>query len=343
MLRRPVIFVILAAAACGPAPPPPATDVTLDPPATGQGFQLAAAPFDVPSGAEVQRCYFFTVPGTGTDPVWISRTVAAQNPGSHHLNVFRVKTVEALDGKDGDVVDGGECWRSANWATWPLVTNSQESTAGHNVVDWALPDGVAHRFVPGEKLMLQTHYVNAATQHTPGRGKALINFHRYPGAGTPMELGTVFATNQNIRVCPGDTNRAFSTTCKFAKTPVTIIAANGHFHSRGSRFEIGAVDATNTQIGPMFYTSTTWDEPPFSRDLGIVVPALGGIDYTCSYNYQRPLRACANAKNDCQPADGTCSDATASCCISFGGHVEVQEHCNAFVYYYPRIENVSCF
>src|SRR5207244_1545645 len=160
-------------------------------------------------GQEVQRCYFFTVPGTGTDPLWVSRTIATQNPGSHHLNVFRVKTVVALDGQNGQIVDGGECWKSGNWADWPLVINSQESTEGKNTVDWTLPDGVASKFMPGEKLMLQTHYVNASTQKTPGHGKGIINFYKYQGTATPMELGTVFATNQNIRICPGDTNKSF--------------------------------------------------------------------------------------------------------------------------------------
>ena len=315
------------ALACAGCPGP--SDVQLAPPAPGTGFQLATGGFAVPRGAEVQRCYFFRVPGSGTAPLWVGRIVAAQNPGSHHMNVFRVRTILQLDGEDGAMVDGGECWKSGNWADWPLVMNSQQSADGNNVVDWTLPDGVAHGFTPGEKLMLQTHYVNASTQSTPGRGKALVNFSFLPAGGNPpVALGTVFATDQNIRICPGDTDKRFYATCRFARgQPVTVLAANGHFHSRGRRFEINVVDAANHAAGAPFYTSTEWADPVFLRDLTIAVPAGGGVGYTCSYT---------------MPPSG-CGDPADACCATFGPHVETQEHCNAFVYYYPKLDDATCF
>jgi hypothetical protein len=321
MLR---LSVLLGLAACHNGPSP---DVVLDPPPSGQGFQLATQSFDVPAGMEKQICYFFTVPGTGTDPIWIHRTTAALNPGSHHLNVFRVNTVKNLDGNNGDVIDGGECWTSSNWADWPLVINNQQSNPGENVVDWTLPTDVAHRFTPGEKLMVQIHYVNATTQQTPGHGKGIINFWNYTGS-SPIELGTVFATNQNIKVCPGDVNKSFYTTCRFAKAgPVTVIGANGHFHSRGVEFQINAVDSMNTTMGDPFYTSTTWNDPPFMRDLNVTIPQMGGFGWTCDYSMSA----------------SDCGDPTKSCCATFGGHVDTQEHCNAFVYYYPKSQDAACF
>jgi hypothetical protein len=293
-------------------------DVHLDPP--GNGFQLATAPFAVAKGTEVQRCFFFRVP----KDFQVGRIVAAVNAGSHHMNVFRVKTIVALDGEDGAVVDGGECWRSGNWADWPLVMNSQE---GGNTVDWTLPAGVVQRFTAGEKLMLQTHYVNAATQQTPGRGKALVNFESASGPGPFVELGTVFSTDQNIRICPGQ-SRKFSNTCRFARAgPVTVLAANGHFHSRGVKFEIGVADDANQPVGGPFYTSTQWADPPFLNQLALAVPKGGGITYSCAF--EMPANDCAD------PAD--------SCCATFGPHVETQEHCNAFVYYYPKADDATCF
>ncbi len=321
-MRLPVL-ACLALAGC-PAPQPMDTDVHLDPPPSG--FQLATDSFDVAAGTETQRCYFFTVPGTGADPVWINRVVATQNPGSHHLNIFRVNTVKMLDGNPGDVVVDGECFKSGNWADWPLVTNLQNSTPSDNLNDWTLPAGVAHKFMPGEKLMLQIHYVNATTQKTPGHGKGIVNFYQVPAAQVTAELGTVFATDQNIRVCPGDSNKMFETSCRFAKQPVTVIGANGHFHSRGVKFEIAPYDSTNG-AGADFYTSTTWDDPPFDQNLNVQIPLNGGVDWKCTYSM--PSDACGN------PMD--------SCCVTFGGHVETQEHCNAFIYYYPKIDNVSCF
>ena len=314
---RAALLLLILTAACPGGP----QDVQLSPPASG--FQLATEPFEVPSGQEVQRCYFFKVPGTGTDPLWVTRLVAAVNTGSHHMNIFRVKTVHALDGNQGDVVDGGECWKSSNWADWPLVMNSQE---GGNTVDWKLPDGVAHKFTPGEKLMLQIHFVNAATQKTPGRGKGIINFEKGDPTRTYAELGTVFATDQNLRICPGDTNKAFALTCRFARQPVTILAANGHFHSRGVKFEMAVSDAQNN-AGGLFYTSSSWSDPLFLHDLTEQVPQGGGVFFRCTYT---------------MPASD-CADAADACCATFGGHVETQEHCNAFVYYYPKLDDASCF
>jgi len=311
------LALLLLMGACGGA-----HDVQLAPPK--EGFQLATDAFAVPLGQEVQRCYFFRVPGSGTDPLWVSHIVAAVNAGSHHMNVFRVRSIVALDGEDGTVVDGGECWKSGNWADWPLVMNSQE---GGQIVDWTLPDGVAHRFTPGEKLMLQSHFVNAATQKTPGRGKAIVNFERAAaGAATPMELGTVFATDQNIRICPGDQGVAFAQTCRFARQPVTVLAANGHFHSRGVKFEMFASDAQN-QAGAQFYVSNAWNDPPFLRGLAVPIAQGGGVFFRCTYSM----------------AAGACADPNDHCCATFGPHVETQEHCNAFVYYYPKLDDATCF
>src|SRR6185503_6468805 len=142
------------------------TDVTLDPPVSLElGWQYSIPSFPVDPGVEVQQCFFFTVPSA--EQAFVSRIEIAQTTGTHHMNIFRVKTIKNLDGENGTVVRDGECWKPTNWSDWPLVVNSQNE--GH--VEFNLPEGVAHRFEAREKLMLQTHYVNATTQATPGLGK----------------------------------------------------------------------------------------------------------------------------------------------------------------------------
>jgi hypothetical protein len=317
----------LLLAACGPANEhlvDGVTQVELAPPASLEaGWQLSIAPFSVASGQEVQRCYFFQVPYD--QAVFVHKIEVAQTTGSHHMNLFRVRTARNLIGKDGDTVVDGECWKPTNWSDWPLVVNSQRE--GHVVLE--LPEGVAHRFDPGEMLMVQTHYVNATTQVTPAEGKVLINLNRMPAEAVTAELGTAFATNQNIKICPGQTNQRFETTCRFAHdTPVTIFGANGHFHSRGRRFTISTFDPQAGAGATPFYESREWDDPPLATNLGVAVPAGGGVSYACEYTV-RPDQ---------------CGDPANDCCFTFGGHVEYQEHCNAFVYYYPRsASDVNCF
>jgi hypothetical protein len=300
------------------------SDVTLKPPSTPeQGWQLSIPPFSLEAGQELQQCYFFEVPYD--QPVFVNHIAIAQTAGTHHMNVFRVRTIGGLSGADGDVVVDGECWNAPNWADWPLIVNSQNE----GNVELELPEGVAHRFEAHEKIMLQTHYVNAKTQRTPSMGKVLVNFDRIPERAVTAELGTAFATNQNLRVCPGQSSVTFETTCRFAKDqPVTIFGANGHFHSRGRVFTMSLFDPREGKSTP-FYENRSWDEPLFAKNLGLEVPARGGISYSCEFS----------------AAPQECGDPNDNCCFTFGGKVEFQEHCNAFIYYYPRRSDtdVNCF
>jgi hypothetical protein len=309
--------VALLLAACGgdpdPSEPTPPGDVDLPDPGPG-GFQLETGLIPVQPGEEVQSCYFFEVPFDHA--VWVNHVELAQNQGSHHMNVFRVKTVVNLDGEPGSVIEGGECWNAPNWADWPLLVNSQSSGAE----DWQMPEGVALRLEPHEKIMLQSHYVNATTQVTPSSGKAVVNFHGVDEGEVRDEMGTLFATNQNIEVCPGQASVKYEATCKVAtEGPVTVAAANGHFHSRGKRFTMETFDA-RTGEGERFYESLVWDDPPFERGLAAEIPKDGGIRWTCEFG---------------APPDA-CGDPEKACCFTFGPKVETSEHCNAFVYYYPR-------
>lgn len=309
---------------CGNDDPksPEPSEVTLPDPGPN-GWQWTTGLFEVEQGAEVQDCYFFEVPFD--HPVFVNRITAIQNDGSHHMNVFRLRTIKALDGNPGDVVKGGECWKSGNWADWPLVANNQSDG---KLEDWSMPDGVAMRFEAREKLMLQTHYVNASTQETPADGKVVINFEGIEEAQVQAEMGTLFATNQNIRICPGEQKKTFESTCKIAADgPVKINAANGHFHSRGDRFSMSPWDELAGK-GTEFYQSLDWDDPPLVKDLAVDVSQNGGVTWTCEFS----------------AAPDECGDPADDCCFTFGGHVEYQEHCNAFVYYWPRGKtDKTCF
>lgn len=323
--RRHGVTLMVGLWVSGCAPEQPPIDVSLDAPGPGQGFQLSIPNFEVPGGTEVQDCYFVKAPSVET---WVNHVVIAQNPGTHHLNVFRLRTRNNLWGQPGDVVHGGECWVSSNWADWPLVANSQKSSPTDPVNDWTLPKGVALKFDPDEVLMVQTHYINAAVQKTPGTGKVYVNFYSTPKESVTVgELGTLFATNQNIHICPGEEQKRFTTTCRFATKPITITAANSHFHSHGVDFTLRATDAKGNESAP-FYENHSWDDPKWATDMQIQIPENGGISYSCSFTLP----------------PGDCGDPEDKCCVSFGPHNQTQEHCNVFAYYYPKLDsNVVCF
>ena len=320
----------------------------LDPLSDYEGMWVRTPEFDVGAGEEIQDCYFFRVPPQSRGTLMVDRLHLALNPGSHHMNVFRVKTIRMLDpaagspidlgGVRGTVVRGGECWEPPNWQNWPLVTNSQQSQEDDPVLVWNLPTGVATRFDPGEMLMMQVHYVNAVTQDTPYRGRAGINFYRSHD-DDPMELGTLFATQQNVRVCRSDPRLTFDGTCSIPARTHTVAAVNGHFHSRGLRFSVYAWDGITTELPPTsarFYQSQRWSEPDMRTGLAVPLAPGGGIWWTCEYQWSEPPGGCA-AIDALDPLHAN------DCCYTFGPTVETSEHCNVFLYYYPKSDDIDCF
>jgi hypothetical protein len=329
----------------------------LDPPPSGQGFQFGTPEFAVPSGNEEQDCYFFQVSDLAmsggldpTQPINLHHIQVAQRVGSHHMNIFRVKTIVDLGPAGGLVQKGtngvGQCFVSSNWADWPLVANSQQE----GDVDWTYPDGVANVFQPDEWLMLQTHFVNASTQETPAEGEVHVNFWTIPDSEVTAQMGTIFATKQSIRICESNPTPTFSGSCQInSAAPVTIIGANGHFHSRGKEFDMYTWDGTSITTPPVsdrFYQSLVWNEPPMlhSPQLEVSVQASGGVFYTCSYQWQEPPVSIGCAGLDAYDQKKYMTPtADLDCCYTFGPQVDLNEHCNAFVYYYPKQDDVNCF
>ena len=120
----------------------------------------------------------------------------------------------------------------------------------------------------------------------------------------------------------------------------TVIAANGHFHSRGTDFRIWSWDGVSTTRPPdsdRFYASERWDEPEMATGLNVQLPQTGGIWWTCDYQWREP-------EGGCEAVDARDPEHANDCCYTFGPKVESSEHCNVFLYYYPKVtESVTCF
>lgn len=332
----------------------------LSAPLTGKGFQFGTVLFPVDPNTEVQNCYFFKISDLAakggldpSQPVNLHRVELVQKHGSHHMNIFRVAGAKkALDPSTGNVEGKngvGECFKSTNWSEWPLVANTQSS----GEIDWTFPDGVANVFQPDEWLMLQTHYVNASSQKSPEGGQVAVNFHTMAKEEVKHEMGTLFATNQNIRICKSNPTPTFESSCSFkSDQPIQIIGANGHFHGRGKTFKMFNWDG-KTVASPgesaKFYESATWDEPPMLRSpqLSLTVPPGGGVRYSCDYQWTPPTAEAGGceALDKFDATKPNAKDKPADCCYNFGPIVERNEHCNAFVYYYPKqpTGSVNCF
>lgn len=360
MRRLGLSLLSLGVAACGSTPveEPQFQPWTLPDLTDEEGLSLRLPAEDIPAATESQNCYFIRVPDlNGGKDFFVEKVHMAINPGSHHMNVFRVKTIGSLRPEDGEPIKigpydatlvkgyddffGNPCWDSAAWADWPLVANSQNSEPENPYTEWQLPENVGIRFSPGEMLMIQTHYVNTSIQAAPAGGKVGINFHRWRGADEPMEMGSLFATKQTIRVCRSQGTAQYSGTCSFPPgQQVTISAANGHFHSRGKKFSIYTWDGQSITQPPaehMFYESSSWDHPPMTTGIDVPAPMGGGVWYTCDFQWLPPT------PGTCDEVDAKDPEKAGDCCYTFGGNTDVGEHCNVFLYYYPRVDENDVF
>ena len=352
-MRITIGFVLLLTA-CGPSEtfePWALEDLTAD-----KGFSLRSPDVTLAEGEESQICYFVQAPDiNGGEDYFISKVDMAQNPGSHHLNVFRVNTILGLAPEMGEPTMMGEhpatvvngyadffgnpCWDSANWADWPLLANTQNSEPDNPYYRWQLPENVGIRITPGEMLMVQSHYVNYGDQVTPWGSKFGINFHRFATGTTPMEMGSLFATQQSIRICESTPTATFSGTCRFPAGTHTIEALNGHFHSRGKELRVytwDGVSDTHPTEDAHLYTSTRWDDPPMVTNVGREVAEGGGVWWDCQYQWHEPV------VESCDDVNAKDTNGQGDCCYTFGGNVDVGEHCNLFLYYYPRTDDVFC-
>ena len=269
-------------------------DVLLDPPRfRAKGFSSTCRSSTSPPAT---RCRAATSSRSRAPPGRTCGSTTSSSPGTpgtHHINVFRVKTVVGLGGQPGDVVTSanghGPCFVSSNWADWPLVANTP---AGGTTIDWTLPDGVGQKFSGGELLMVQIHFVNATTQKTPEGGGAAPSTStrrraRRRWRWAPSSRPT--RTSASARATP---TRPFETHCKTPLSGATIVAANGHFHSRGIKFTMNVTDALGNDMLPHpFYDverlgRAADDARPRRAD-----PRRGRLSWTCYFSPRRRARA----------------------------------------------------
>jgi hypothetical protein len=83
-------------------------------PLKGEGFQFRTELFSVAPGEEIQDCYFYKVSDLAkagglpeNEPVNLHRVQMVQKDGSHHMNIFRVRTIKAL-GPEGGAIQRGK-------------------------------------------------------------------------------------------------------------------------------------------------------------------------------------------------------------------------------------------
>ena len=254
------------------------TELRLDPPANG--FQIASQGTLIAAGQDVEYCEVGVLPGTKDDVYHVGRIEVAMTPFSHHLNLYSVVVGSAPD-QNAKLGDRVECLQpNLGFGTQPLgeefryVVGSQKPYG-----DRTFPEGVGLRYVGGQKVIFNYHYLNTSSE--PARARHLVNFHLVDAARITRTPQIFAMMNQTISVNPRS-KASYTMECK-ATQRIVVYGLSRHTHRWGTEFvtwfEGGA------RHGQHVFTSQEWNG---DNEFGFVPPtelAAGeGFRFRCDFD-----------------------------------------------------------
>ena len=301
------ILWILAAVTLGFGPPSIAAAATLRP------VVLDAYVGHVKRDGEKQLCHPRRFPRR--EPLEVNRVEMRLHGESHHVHLYRAV---------GDPeYPPHNCPFAVDFSKWALVAATQ-----NEALDWQLHPGVSILFEPHQPLLIQTHFNNDNPDAPEARGAASARVVLHPAdpATVTAHGGALFAQDRTVRVPPGRTtatSRCMVAGEGAAARDLTIMALTGHYHYRGTEFEVYRVNVDGS-LGERVYDHQGYDDPPFQQypaDSPLVLHAGEGIEWRCTYQNNDPMT------------------------YEFGPNTKKNEHCNLFGFYYPAEspqETIDC-
>jgi hypothetical protein len=296
---------VAGAAPVGSAQPMPSTTATgyVPPPGALADIQFEMAS-TVPPGGETLMCIYAQMP-TDRGVIAVPAAESVFTPGSHHLLAYRSDLTAIPDGQTGVV------WPCTD-GTWMVHERGSYYEAQQPMSSRELPPGVAHRFQPGEVVIIQTHYLNPNTD--PLDAHAQLTLHTVDVATVPNEAGSIIFTNANISVPPGGKSR--STMICTLPTDIHPALLWSHMHKQGINFVATTDDQAAAATLGVLYTDTNWDEPnprSYPYDPPATLHANTHVTFSCDY---------ANPN---------------SYTLTFGQSAEKNEMCILHGMYWPRM------
>lgn len=249
-------------------------------------------------------CAFKAMP-TDRGVIAVPSAESQFTPGSHHLLAYRtVLTSLPL----GASTTATPC---ADGASIGQIRGSYyEAQSPQSRRD--LPPGVAHRFQPGEVIILQTHYLNPSTD--PLDAHAVLTLHTVDVATVPQEAGSIMFTDANISVPAGGTSRS-TMTCTLP-TDFNPALLWSHMHKQGVNFIATTDDAAAAATLGTLYQETDWSEPhPRAYPFNPPATLHAGTHITFSCDFKNPT----------------------STTLTFGQSAEKNEMCILHGMYWPRM------
>jgi len=257
----------------------------------------------VPAGAEMFRCLYAQMP-TDRGVIAVPRVESNYTPGSHHLLAYRSNLTSVPEGRTGafDCQDG--LWQLNQRGSYYEAQQPHESRQ--------LPKGIAHKFQPGEVMIIEAHYIN--TTDTQLDARVELTMHPTDPAEVEQEAGSIFFNNYDISV-PAHGTATSMMTCELTQD-ISLALLWSHMHKRGVRFFATTNDEEAAERLGMLYEESDWAEPrprEYPSDPPVVLHAGTSITFGCEF------------KND--------SDAS----FRFGTSAATNEMCILHGMYWPRM------
>lgn len=232
--------------------------VPLPPPPNGTGFQVNINPFTIAPNFE-REIFIFKPVGNSLE-VFVNRFEVKMRPNSHHLVVydFEVATPPAAVPDLNVIRDLRNPDNSLNIAT--LSTMSYHTFifgCQSPYMDYQFPPGVALRIPAGMKYDFNSHYANREPQSISG--EVNMNFYTVDPGTVTQEAHTLYLSNTNIQLNPGEQKTIVKTFVM--SSSVSVLSVTSHTHELGNKFVIKIVGGPRN--GEIIYTNTDWHHPPF--------------------------------------------------------------------------------
>lgn len=297
MRPLPILTATLLAAACtesGSTPddwpadaPEDAVDVREDfpEPAWADPLVLRSEPYVIPPGEEKQFCLFDTWEG---GDLGVAEFIAYQNQGGHHF-IIASTTSTQREVADGTIVDCTETESAGMENFQPLIIGGVLDVA-NRVNTFELPEGMAARLKDGQRIILQSHYINTTPDPIVVQDELQLR------TLAPEDVDTWAApfvnTDSDMVIPPAqspDETFSLEVECTWDKE-YTVLYLGGHLHEYGHSF---AIDHLPADAGDeeRIYEIADWDPlyrdaPPFA-DFGgedFVVQPGDTFRTTCTWH-----------------------------------------------------------
>jgi hypothetical protein len=259
------VFVVLALAGCGADvvggltdPDPGADPIDLRrpfPPPPASGLRLVTPEYTIPAESEVALCWFSTYVGPTSG---IAAQASYQSPYGHHV-VLNATNAGAYDHPDGEVLDCTLPDALPMTELAPLLI-ARGSTSGSELgpeSEIALPDGMAVELRQGQRLVVQSHYVNPTSD--PILVQDAIDLELVVADEVETWAAPFVHVDVGLAIAPGRQEITFD--CAWTGSYDLLFLA-GHMHEHGAAFETRLARAAGG--ARTLYSVDDWD--PVYRD-----------------------------------------------------------------------------